>query len=71
MNFKINTFADICVMMDLTPGEKYYVTIEACNVVFLCTEVSSDGIVPDNSPPIPGIIFVGDSNRHSAYLPHR
>lgn len=57
--------------VDLTPGEKYYVTVEACNAVSLCTAVSSDGVLPDNSQPIPGIISVGDSNKHTPYLPHR
>jgi len=38
---------------------KYYVTITVCNTAELCTSVSSDGVIIDNSPPKAGIVQDG------------
>ncbi|XP_078682420.1 uncharacterized protein LOC144916894 [Branchiostoma floridae x Branchiostoma belcheri] len=43
----------------LVSGKRYYVTVTACNVADLCTSVSSDGVVIDNSPPVAGIVYDG------------
>ena len=45
--------------MHLGPGIRYYTTITACNTGDLCTSVTSDGVVIDNSPPTQGIILDG------------
>lgn len=55
----------------LTNGQRYYVTVEACNAVNLCVHQSSDGFIPDVSPPVAGVIFVGDLNKHTSFLSHR
>ncbi|KAL3857349.1 hypothetical protein ACJMK2_012025 [Sinanodonta woodiana] len=53
------------------PGVKYFTTVIACNGAGLCTERYSDGITLDNSPPVPGVVHVGLSNRHEGYQSHR
>ncbi|KAK3093029.1 hypothetical protein FSP39_010221 [Pinctada imbricata] len=58
------------VHSSFTPGVKYYCTVIACNAASLCTTRTSDGIILDNSPPIPGIVRVGLSDRHQHYLGH-
>ncbi|XP_066275498.1 uncharacterized protein [Branchiostoma lanceolatum] len=45
--------------LGLVPGKKYYVTVTACNAADLCTSVCSDGVIIDNSPPAPGVVFDG------------
>jgi len=45
--------------INLEAGAKYYSTITACNTADLCTSVTSDGVVIDNSPPVPGIVQDG------------
>ncbi|KAK3100189.1 hypothetical protein FSP39_015958 [Pinctada imbricata] len=41
------------------PGLIYYSTVTACNTANLCTFVTSDGLIMDNSPPSIGIVFDG------------
>ena len=41
------------------PGLTYYVTVTACNAADLCTSVTSDGVVVDDSPPLPGRVYDG------------
>ncbi|XP_061178129.1 uncharacterized protein LOC133186811 [Saccostrea echinata] len=53
------------------PGIKYYIVVRACNQAGLCTTKYSDGIVVDSSPPVPGLIHVGLSDRHQHYISHR
>eukprot|EP00058_Branchiostoma_floridae_P000533 XP_002586021.1 hypothetical protein BRAFLDRAFT_110187 [Branchiostoma floridae] len=45
--------------LGLVPGKKYYVTVTACNAADLCTSASSDGVIIDNSPPAPGVVYDG------------
>ncbi|CAC5414424.1 unnamed protein product [Mytilus coruscus] len=40
-------------------GIKYYVSITACNTAELCTSMSSDGVIIDNSPPTAGSVQDG------------
>ncbi|XP_070573746.1 uncharacterized protein [Ptychodera flava] len=48
--------------LNLEPGLRYYATVTACNAAGLCTTVMSDGIIPDNSPPIAGKVYDGVSH---------
>ncbi|XP_070573776.1 uncharacterized protein [Ptychodera flava] len=48
--------------LNLEPGLRYYATVTACNAAGLCTVVTSDGIIPDNSPPIAGKVYDGVSH---------
>jgi len=43
----------------LGTGIKYYVMVTVCNTAELCTSVSSDGVMIDNSPPKAGIVQDG------------
>ncbi|XP_076113981.1 uncharacterized protein LOC143082265 [Mytilus galloprovincialis] len=45
--------------MHLGSGIRYYTTITACNTADMCTSVTSDGVVIDNSPPTQGIVLDG------------
>ncbi|XP_078682399.1 uncharacterized protein LOC144916875 [Branchiostoma floridae x Branchiostoma belcheri] len=45
--------------LSLVSGKRYYITVTACNMADLCTSVSSDGVVIDNSPPVAGIVYDG------------
>lgn len=62
--------ADISWNGPFIPGEKYYITVEACNGADLCTIVSSDGLVVDNSLPVKGLVEVGPGDGHNKYLSH-
>ncbi|XP_070573765.1 uncharacterized protein [Ptychodera flava] len=48
--------------LNLEPGLRYYASVTACNAAGLCTTVTSDGIIPDNSPPIAGKVYDGVSH---------
>ena len=58
---------DITKDYDLTPGTPYYVNIEACNTVLLCTIVTSSALIADNTPPMPGVVKIGHTDEHSMY----
>ncbi|XP_072048762.1 uncharacterized protein [Amphiura filiformis] len=45
--------------LNLVPGLVYYVTVTACNAADLCSSVSSDGILLDNTPPSRGHVYDG------------
>ncbi|XP_019633113.1 PREDICTED: uncharacterized protein LOC109476570 [Branchiostoma belcheri] len=53
--------------LQLTPGETYYVTVTACNAADLCTTVSSDGVIPDDSPPVAGRVLDGAQGEEASY----
>ncbi|CAH1250571.1 Hypp8876 [Branchiostoma lanceolatum] len=53
--------------LQLTPGETYYVTVTACNAAALCTTVSSDGVIPDDSPPVAGRVLDGAQGEEASY----
>ncbi|CAH1250566.1 Hypp8875 [Branchiostoma lanceolatum] len=53
--------------LQLTPGETYYVTVTACNAAALCTTVSSDGVIPDDSPPVAGRVLDGAQGEETSY----
>ena len=59
------------MVMDLVPGQPYFVYVEACNGVLLCSTAVSYQLVADDSPPIPGIVFVGMGDGHEYYQPNR
>ncbi|CAG2233138.1 unnamed protein product [Mytilus edulis] len=43
----------------LGTGLRYYTTVTACNTADMCTTVTSDGVIIDNSPPIAGTVQDG------------
>ena len=45
--------------LQLVPGHTYYSTLTACNAGGLCFTLSSDGVMPDPSPPHAGIVLDG------------
>eukprot|EP00058_Branchiostoma_floridae_P022359 XP_002607849.1 hypothetical protein BRAFLDRAFT_117284 [Branchiostoma floridae] len=53
--------------LQLTPGETYYVTVTACNAADLCTTVSSDGVIPDDSPPVAGRVLDGAQGEEASF----
>ncbi|CAH1259452.1 Hypp2286 [Branchiostoma lanceolatum] len=53
--------------LGLVPGKKYYVTVTACNAADLCTSVCSDGVIIDNSPPAPGVVYDGVDDMDSRF----
>ncbi|XP_070572874.1 uncharacterized protein [Ptychodera flava] len=57
--------------LNLEPGVRYYTTVTACNAAGLCTTVTSDGIIPDNSPPIAGKVYDGVSHGDIAFQSSR
>ncbi|XP_070573771.1 uncharacterized protein [Ptychodera flava] len=57
--------------LNLEPGIRYYTTVTACNAAGLCTTVTSDGIIPDNSPPIAGKVYDGVSHGDQAFQSSR
>ncbi|XP_061182901.1 uncharacterized protein LOC133191190 [Saccostrea echinata] len=48
-------------------GVKYFATVESCNKAGLCSVASSNGIILDDSPPIPGRVLIGGNN--DRYVP--
>ncbi|VDI12754.1 Hypothetical predicted protein [Mytilus galloprovincialis] len=48
-------------------GVRYYCILKACNRAGLCSHDASNGIIIDNSAPIPGIVVVGEPGIHSRY----
>ncbi|XP_052067298.1 uncharacterized protein LOC127706680 [Mytilus californianus] len=43
----------------LGTGLRYYTTVTACNTAEMCTTVTSDGVIIDNSAPVAGIVQDG------------
>ena len=70
-HFLVLSTSEFSMHSTFTPGQKYYTTVRACNGVGLCQKRCSDGIIMDNSPPIPGVVFVGHRERHQHYLGHK
>ncbi|OWF42246.1 Hemicentin-1 [Mizuhopecten yessoensis] len=52
----------------LEEGAIYYVTVQACNAAGLCTDITSNGVLVDHSPPIHGQVLVGRSDGHQRYI---
>ena len=60
IEYEINCLLDITLChIHLGSGIRYYTTITACNTADLCTSVTSDGVVIDNSPPTQGTVQDG------------
>uniref|UniRef100_A0ABM0M5T3 Uncharacterized protein LOC102801709 n=1 Tax=Saccoglossus kowalevskii TaxID=10224 RepID=A0ABM0M5T3_SACKO len=57
--------------LNLKPGFTYYTTVIACNAAKLCTTVTSDGVLIDNSPPVRGAVHDGISGPDIAYQTSR
>ncbi|PVD34771.1 hypothetical protein C0Q70_06048 [Pomacea canaliculata] len=45
--------------ISLSEGVRYYTTVRACNVIDWCTEMASDGILIDTTPPVAGDVWDG------------
>jgi len=52
-------------------GLIYYTTVTACNTANLCTSVTSDGVILDNSPPSPGVVQDGTGQLDTHYQSER
>ncbi|XP_046571086.1 uncharacterized protein LOC124279318 [Haliotis rubra] len=52
-------------------GVRYYVTVTACNMAGLCSSATSDGVILDESPPVPGSVMDGTQDRDSQYQASR
>ncbi|XP_063447914.1 uncharacterized protein LOC134727462 [Mytilus trossulus] len=48
-------------------GVRHYCIMKACNGAKLCSHGSSNGVIIDNSAPIPGLVVVGEPGIHSRY----
>ena len=60
IEYEINCFLDFTLChIHLGSGIRYYTTIIACNTADLCTSMTSDGVVIDNSPPTQGTVHDG------------
>ena len=57
--------------LSLTPGETYYGTVSVCNAAGLCGTETSDGIMPDLSPPHIGTVRHGLGSARSGYQSSR
>lgn len=53
------------------PGVQYYATVKACNRAGMCSLKSSNGVIMDNSPPVPGLIHIGFSGYHEPFSPYK
>ncbi|VDI61828.1 polycystin 2 [Mytilus galloprovincialis] len=51
----------------LGTGLRYYTTVTACNTAEMCTTVTSDGVIIDNSPPTPGTVQDGTGYYDTEY----
>ncbi|XP_062605213.1 uncharacterized protein LOC134267002 isoform X2 [Saccostrea cucullata] len=53
-------------------GIRYFTTVEGCNAAGLCSQSSSNGVIVDFTPPIPGYVSVGPENvkyiAHTSFL---
>ncbi|KAI8519528.1 hypothetical protein Bbelb_027850, partial [Branchiostoma belcheri] len=57
--------------LNLHPGVRYLVTVTACNSADLCTTLTSDGVIPDTSPPVAGVVLDGSSDGDIQYQASR
>ena len=43
----------------LSPGTQYFSKLTVCNSAGMCNNAISDGVIPDNTPPVAGSITDG------------
>jgi hypothetical protein len=55
----MNLSAASATNLDLVSGHMYYITVVACNFADMCVQKTSDGIITDDTPPIPGVVYDG------------
>ena len=48
--------------LTMKPGVRYYSNVVVTTLSGLQTSVSSDGIIVDSSPPVPGMVYDGIGN---------
>jgi hypothetical protein len=51
----------------LATGLTYFTTVTLCNTAGMCTSVTSDGVMLDNSPPVPGRVIDGTDATDAEY----
>ena len=51
----------------LGSGLRYYVTVTACNTADMCTTVTSDGVIIDNTAPTAGKVQDGTGYYDTEY----
>ncbi len=49
--------------LHLVPGLVYFITVRTCNAADLCTSLSTDGVLIDDSPPSTGHVHDGPPGR--------
>ncbi|CAC5378366.1 unnamed protein product [Mytilus coruscus] len=57
--------------LSFSQGVTYYSTVEACNGAGLCSTATSNGILIDNSAPVPGLVFVGEPGKYTNFISDR
>ena len=57
--------------LTLIQGQAYYTKVRACNRAGLCTEVTSDGVTPDFTPPVMGPVLDGVTGDDISYQSSR
>ena len=50
---------------------RYYTTVTACNAVGRCSQVTSDGVMIDVTPPVTGALWDGTGDEDIAFQSQR
>ena len=58
-------------LLTLAQGQTYCTKVRACNRAGLCTEVTSDGVTPDFTPPVMGHVLDGVTGEDLVYQSSR
>lgn len=53
--------------LSLKDGEVYYATVRACNMAGSCITATSNGVIVDASPPVPGVVLDGYEGANVQY----
>ncbi|KAK2175668.1 hypothetical protein NP493_715g01007 [Ridgeia piscesae] len=57
--------------LSLSPGQRYFTSVTACNQRALCTTAVSDGVISDDTPPVPGWLLDGFSGEDADFQSSR
>ena len=57
--------------LQLQEGTTYYVSVTGCNYADMCVTSTSDGVLVDSSPPVPGRVIDGIGNTDIRYQSSR
>ena len=50
---------------------RYYTTVTACNAVDQCSQMTSDGVMIDVTPPVTGLVWDGDGDEEITHQSQR